>query len=97
MISLQFDLVCGKALYGTISSSLVYIGSIIGSFVFSILSDKLGRKNIIFVAGFLVSLFSLLSALPNVYWLYTLFRFVVGFGFGMYFSYFHHMSLDGYR
>lgn len=84
LISFQFDLVCDKALYGTISTSLVYIGSIMGAIVIGILSDKLGRKTIIFSAGCAVSLFSLLSAFPNDYWLFVLFRIVVGFGFGMY-------------
>ncbi|XP_078363730.1 uncharacterized protein LOC144647931 [Oculina patagonica] len=79
----EFDLVCDKELYGTISSSLVFLGSLIGSILISTLSDKLGRKTIIFGAGCIVSLFGLLSAFPNGIWLFTVFRFVVGFGFGM--------------
>ncbi|XP_078368747.1 organic cation transporter protein-like isoform X2 [Oculina patagonica] len=78
----EFDLVCDKELYGTISSSLVYLGSLIGSIIISSLSDKLGRKTIIFGAGCAVSLFSLLTAFPKVYWLFAVFRFLVGFGFG---------------
>ncbi|KAL9978274.1 hypothetical protein ACROYT_G015773 [Oculina patagonica] len=78
----EFDLVCDKELYGTISSSLVYLGSLIGSIVMSTLSDKLGRKKITFGAGFIVSIFSLLTAFPKVYWLFAVFRFFVGFGFG---------------
>ena len=79
---LQFDLVCDKALYGTVSSSLVFLGSLMGSAAFSIFSDKFGRRIVIYVSGFLVALFGLLSAFPNVYWLYAIFRFIVGFGLG---------------
>ena len=82
LISLQFDLVCDKALYGTIASSMVFLGSLLGSMAFSTLSDKFGRKIVIFLHGFLVSLFSLLSAFPHVYWLFAMFRFIVGFSLG---------------
>ncbi|XP_022799698.1 solute carrier family 22 member 5-like [Stylophora pistillata] len=75
----QFDLVCDKAIYGTVSSSLLFLGSLMGSTIISTLSDKFGRRVIIFTSGFVVALFSLLSAFPNSYWLFTLFRFIVGF------------------
>ena len=85
--SFQFDLVCDKALYGTIATSLVYLGSLIGCLVISTISDKFGRKKAIFGAGFGIAVFSLLSAFPNVYWLFAALRFFVGFGFGMYTSF----------
>lgn len=78
----QFDLVCDKAIYGTVSSSLLFLGSLMGNAIISTLSDKFGRRIIIFTSGFVVALFSLLSAFPNSYWLFTLFRFVVGFSLG---------------
>nr|XP_058941384.1 organic cation transporter protein-like [Pocillopora verrucosa] len=78
----QFDLVCDKAIYGTVSSSLLFLGSLMGNAILSTLSDKFGRRIIIFTSGFVVALFSLLSAFPNSYWLFTLFRFVVGFSLG---------------
>ncbi|PFX24490.1 Organic cation transporter protein [Stylophora pistillata] len=78
----QFDLVCDKAIYGTVSSSLLFLGSLMGAATTSTLSDKFGRRTIMFTVGFLISLFSLLSAFPNSYWLFTLFRFIVGFNLG---------------
>ena len=78
----QFDLVCDKSIYGTVSSSLLFLGSLMGNAIISTLSDKFGRRIIIFTSGFVVALFSLLSAFPNSYWLFTLFRFVVGFSLG---------------
>ncbi|KAJ7372895.1 hypothetical protein OS493_016824 [Desmophyllum pertusum] len=79
----QFDLVCDKAIYGTVSSSLLFFGGIVSALLIGSLADKFGRKIMVFVLGFVVALFSLLSAFPNVYWLFALFRFVIGFGLGM--------------
>lgn len=78
----QFDLVCDKAIYGTVSSSLLFLGSLTGAAAVSTLSDKFGRRIITFTTGFLISLFSLLSAFSNSYWLFTLFRFIIGFNLG---------------
>lgn len=81
---LQFDLVCDKAIYGTVSSSLIFVGWLLGAMVVGTLADKFGRKIMVYIFGFFVALFSLLSAFPNVYWLFALFRFIVGFSIGMY-------------
>ena len=48
------------------------------------LADKFGRKIMVYIFGFFVALFSLLSGFANVYWLFALFRFIVGFSIGMY-------------
>ena len=80
----QFDLVCDRAIYGTIASSLVFGGWIIGSVVIGSLADKFGRKTMSFLFGFFIALFSLLSAFPNVYWLFAIFRLIVGFSIGKY-------------
>lgn len=78
----QFDLVCDKAIYGTISSSLIFAGWILGAVVVGTLADKYGRKIMVFSFGTLCALFSLLSAFPNVYWLFALFRLIVGIAIG---------------
>lgn len=78
----QFDLVCDEAIYGTISSSLIFAGWIVGSIVVGALADKFGRKPMVFLFGFFIALFSLLSAFPNVYWLFAMFRLFVGISIG---------------
>ncbi|KAL9979756.1 hypothetical protein ACROYT_G017465 [Oculina patagonica] len=78
----QFDLVCDKAIYGTVSSSLIFVGWLLGAMVVGTLADKFGRKIMVYIFGFFVALFSLLSAFPNAYWLFALFRFIVGFSIG---------------
>lgn len=78
----QFDLVCDKAIYGTISSSLIFGGWLIGSGVVGALADRFGRKIMVFFFGFLIALFSLLSASPHTYWLFAVFRLIVGISLG---------------
>ena len=84
IIRFQFDLVCDKAIYGTVSSSLIFVGWIVGALIAGVLADKFGRKIIVFFFGFFIGVFSLLSAFPNVYWLFALFRFLVGLAIGEY-------------
>ena len=80
----QFDLVCDKAIYGTISSSLIFGGWLIGAGVVGALADRFGRKFMVFSFGFLIALFSLLSASPHAYWLFAVFRLIVGISLGRY-------------
>lgn len=75
----QFDLVCDKAIYGTISTSLIFFGGVVSPLLVGSLGDKFGRKKMVYIFGFLAALFSLLSAFPNVYGLFAFFRFIVGF------------------
>ena len=55
-----------------------------GALIAGVLADKFGRKIIVFSFGFFIGVFSLLSAFPNVYWLFALFRFLVGLAIGEY-------------
>ncbi|XP_078376214.1 organic cation transporter protein-like [Oculina patagonica] len=78
----QFDLVCDKALLGTISTSLLFAGWLFGAIGGGVLSDKIGRKPVLFVFSVACSLFALLAAFPNVFWLFMLFRLLVGICIG---------------
>ncbi|KAJ7391895.1 hypothetical protein OS493_016191 [Desmophyllum pertusum] len=79
---LMFDLVCDKALLGTISTSLLFAGWLIGALLGGVLSDKIGRKPVLFVFSIVCSLFALLAAFPNVFWLFMVFRLLVGICIG---------------
>ena len=82
----QFDLVCDRGSFGFISTSVMFAGHFIGSLVVSPICDKFGRKIPLFVCGFLCCLLNFLSAFSPSFWVFALFRALVGFMIGECFS-----------
>ncbi|KAL9979760.1 hypothetical protein ACROYT_G017470 [Oculina patagonica] len=80
----EFDLVCERELYGTIGSSMIFVGFFLGGIAVGPFSDKFGRKITMYVSGIIVSVVSLLAAFPETFWLFALCRCVIGFGIGGY-------------
>ena len=80
----QFDLVCDKAVYASLSSSVIFAGWMLGLFIVSTLSDKYGRKKAIYINGALTALCGLIVAFSVDYWMFLSLRSLVGFGFGTY-------------
>lgn len=80
----EFDLVCDRGSLGFVSTSVIFAGFFVGSLVVSPISDKFGRKHPVFVCGFLCSLIHFVSAFVPKFWLYALFRGVIGFMIGAY-------------
>jgi len=80
----EFDLVCDRGSLGFVATSIIFAGFFVGSLVVSPISDKYGRKIPLFVCGFLCSLFHFVSAFVQHFWLFALFRCIVGFMIGAY-------------
>ena len=78
----QFDLVCSKSIYGTLAIASVFVGFFLGAIIIGPFTDKFGRKPTIFISGFVIALFSLVSAFPKVFWLFVVFKIFVGLGVG---------------
>ena len=78
----QFDLVCERGLYGTIGSSMIFVGFFLGGVAVGPFSDKFGRKITMYISGTIVSIFSLVAAFPHAFWLFAFFRCLIGFGIG---------------
>lgn len=78
----QFDLVCSKSIYGTLAIASVFVGFFVGAIIIGPFTDKFGRKPTIFLSGFVIALFSLVSAFPKVFWLFVVFKILVGLGVG---------------
>lgn len=93
---LQFDLVCERGSLGFVSTSVIFAGFFIGGILISIISDKFGRKLPLFTCGFFCCLFHFVSAFSPVFWVFALFRAIVGFMIGKWtlFCLFHPLFLD---
>src|SRR5688572_29019978 len=63
--------------------SIALIGTVIGSLLGSIPSDRYGRKNTLYLVAALYLLSSLGSALATDWYVFLLFRLMGGFGVGM--------------
>ena len=79
---LQFDLVCSKSIYATLALAAVFFGFFVGAIIIGPFTDKFGRKPTVFISGFVIALFSLVSAFPKVFWLFVAFKIIVGLGVG---------------
>ncbi|RMX49476.1 hypothetical protein pdam_00017630 [Pocillopora damicornis] len=78
--SLVFDLVCGKSIYGTLALAAVFLGFFVGAIIIGPFTDKFGRKPTIFISGFVIAVFSLVSAFPKIFSLFVVFKIIVGLG-----------------
>lgn len=63
-------------------SSITIFGMMLGAFLFGTLSDRIGRKNIVILCVFLFSSFSFIIGFIENFFLFGLFRFIVGIGLG---------------
>jgi len=80
----EFDLVCDRGSLGFVSTSVIFAAFFFGGISVSPISDKFGRKLPLFVCGFLCCLFHFVSAFSPVFWVFALFRAIVGFMIGAY-------------
>lgn len=78
----EYDLVCDRKFFASLTSSMVFAGWFIGAFIAGFVADRYGRKPYMFVTAFSLSVFGLLSAFPRVFWFYLLMRFLTGIGKG---------------
>ncbi|KAL2340792.1 hypothetical protein Fmac_008732 [Flemingia macrophylla] len=77
----EWGLECANSLVAGLPSSAFFVGCLVGGFVLASLADSsLGRKNMLFFSCLLMGLTSLLATLsPNV-WIYSVLKFLSGFG-----------------
>ena len=78
MIFSQFDLVCRVSALSQLTKSVNFLGVLIGVLVGGVLSDKFGRKPILYFSSVLCSSMGLAASFVHVYWLYVLLRCFVG-------------------
>ncbi|KXJ22115.1 organic cation/carnitine transporter 4 [Exaiptasia diaphana] len=78
----EWDLVCKTSTYVSHVNSLAFLFWMLGSIVGSILSDKVGRKKVTFPFFMIVAVSGLISAIAKHYWVFAVFRSLVGIGLG---------------
>ncbi|XP_068716130.1 organic cation transporter protein-like isoform X2 [Montipora capricornis] len=78
----EWRLVCSKSSLGFLTNSIMFLGWFVGNIVFGLLSDKYGRRKVLFLSSSLVCWVAFASSFVPWYWLYTCLRFIIGFGLG---------------
>ncbi|CAL1269584.1 unnamed protein product [Larinioides sclopetarius] len=74
----KFDLVCDKAHYPSLLLTLQNVGSLIGTPIYGILSDKYGRKLLFLVLAVVVSSTEIASVLVNDFIIFAILRTING-------------------
>ncbi|XP_018051183.1 PREDICTED: carcinine transporter isoform X2 [Atta colombica] len=77
-IVIDFDLVCGRAIYPTIGLVVLNAGGPIGVYLFGTLNDRIGRKLSFFTCLAILIIGGFLTAISNNFWTWAFTRFVVG-------------------
>ncbi|XP_017084227.1 organic cation transporter-like protein [Drosophila eugracilis] len=74
----EWDLVCGKESLAATSDCIFMFGVLLGSIVFGQMSDKYGRKPILFASLVIQVFFGILAGVAPDYFTYTFARLMVG-------------------
>ncbi|XP_045141095.1 solute carrier family 22 member 5 [Echinops telfairi] len=76
----QWNLVCQDDWKGPLTISLFFVGVLVGSFVSGQLSDRFGRKKVLFVTMGIQTGFSFLQVFSTNFEMYAVLFFIVGMG-----------------
>ncbi|KAJ7392479.1 hypothetical protein OS493_012145 [Desmophyllum pertusum] len=74
----EWDLVCDVSALSMLTKAVMFLGVMIGVLVGGFLSDKLGRKPVVYFVSALMNILALAGSFIHVYWVYVLFRVLVG-------------------
>ncbi|MED6131745.1 hypothetical protein PIB30_012448 [Stylosanthes scabra] len=77
----EWGLQCDGSVITGLPASMFFVGSLIGGLLLATLADSwLGRKKMLFFSCLLMSLSSFLASFSSNVWIYSLFKFLCGFG-----------------
>ncbi|CAH3192868.1 unnamed protein product, partial [Porites evermanni] len=77
-----WDLICDKSILGSVSSSVIFVGWLLGNVLLGWISDKFGRRKPLYFTVCLAAVFGFAGAFSPLFWLFVSARFVVGFMLG---------------
>ncbi|CAH1801726.1 unnamed protein product [Owenia fusiformis] len=75
----EWDLVCNKKTLASLSTTIYFVGVMIGGVLFGTLSDRFGRKPLLLFTLYLPVGIGVGIAFSNSYWLFVFLRFIQGF------------------
>ncbi|XP_067119554.1 organic cation/carnitine transporter 2-like [Centruroides vittatus] len=76
----KWDLVCEKSWLPSLAQSLYFVGYLISIPIFGQLSDKFGRKLILYLCILWASVFGMISTFSQNFWLFVISKFFLAFG-----------------
>ena len=69
---------CNVSALSVLTKAVMFLGYMIGVIVGGVVSDKFGRKTIVYFPSVLCNILALCASFVQVYWLYVLIRVLVG-------------------
>ncbi|XP_045769654.1 organic cation transporter protein-like [Maniola jurtina] len=81
-VTTNWDLICEKRQLASLAQSMLHVGILGGSIFYGHLSDRYGRKLACLLALFCEVLFVALSAAVPKFWMFVVFRFLIGTAVG---------------
>ncbi|CAH0586904.1 unnamed protein product [Chrysodeixis includens] len=81
-IVMKWDLICEKKPLISLSQTIFQLGTLIGSVVFGMASDRFGRRKPMIFAIVVQSAFGFLAASIETFWTFNFVRFIVGLSVG---------------
>uniref|UniRef100_A0A8C9RBL3 Solute carrier family 22 member 6 n=1 Tax=Scleropages formosus TaxID=113540 RepID=A0A8C9RBL3_SCLFO len=79
-IATEWDLLCDKKSMSKATTTIFFVGVMIGAMVFGSLSDRFGRRNMLMLSYILGMIFGMASAFSKSYVMFAILRFLTGFG-----------------
>ena len=69
---------CNVSALSVLTKAVMFLGYMIGVLVGGVISDKFGRKPLVYFLSVLCNILALVASFVHVYWLYVLIRVLVG-------------------
>ncbi|KAK5899300.1 hypothetical protein CesoFtcFv8_008795 [Champsocephalus esox] len=79
-LATEWDLVCDKRRMNRATASIFFLGVMFGAAAFGYLSDRFGRKRTLLISYMLTTVFGFASAFSYNFNLFSVMRFLTGFG-----------------
>ncbi|XP_026748832.2 organic cation transporter protein-like isoform X1 [Galleria mellonella] len=81
-VTSEWNLICEKKYLASLAQSMLQVGILAGSLTYGYISDRYGRKIGTLIAVFSNALFIAISALLAKFWIFMIFRFLIGTAVG---------------